>query len=233
MTRKLLHRNHYPERVIEMIGSERPRPRRATSYMQDNAALLKVPFRSEEIQRKVRQAITRAGFPVNLVFEHTPNLKDSLVRSAHQPRTCSKTQEREKRRQERRRGRPLSACVTCLAGLPERLCDSAGVVYAMQCAHCSELYVGETRNTVRERFSQHHYDARHHLANEPWGIHMAEKHSQIPISSTDVIFKDARILAKETRAARRKLREAIEIRERRPAINIYSGWKLTPCIRRE
>ena len=198
--------------------------------MQEDAAVLKVPFRNEAIQRKVKGIIQSSGFPVNIVFEHMPNLKDTLVRSALRPRACSLTQERERRVQERRRGRPLSPCTTCLSGLPAHLCDVAGLVYMMSCKFCGKRYVGETYRVSRERFDEHHYDARRQILDKPWGSHFARDHPDLQgkLKTTDVIFSQAHILACETRTARRKIREAVEIRERQPEINLSHGWPLHP-----
>lgn len=197
-------------------------------YMQENAAVLKLPFRNEDIQRKTKKLVQRSGFPVNIVCEHTQNLKDTLVTSALRPAGCSITQEREKRKQEKRRGRPLSPCISCLGGLPTHLCDVAGILYMLTCALCMDRYVGESCRTPRERFEEHHFDARHHVAGKPLGEHFASKHRNERIKSTDVIFIRVRILAFEVRSARRAIREAVEIRERRPEINLSLGWRLAP-----
>ena len=112
--------------------------------------------------------------------------------------------------------------------MPDQFCDSAGVVYAMECAMCSAEYVGETCRCVPQRFREHHFQARHKTQGTPWGTHMAEKHGQRRIVGTDVVFVRARVLARETRSARRKIREAIEIRDRKPSVNLYKGWALAP-----
>ena len=230
MTRQLLRSNDYPEPVIEKIAEKsRNTTRRQAPYMQQDAALLKVPFRNENIQQKVKKIVQRSGFPVNIVFEHTPNLKDTLVRSALRPRSCCITQEREKRRLERRPGRPLSPCLSCKSGLPPHLCDEAGVVYMITCVYCQQRYIGETYRVPRERFEEHHYEARYKVAGKPWGEHFAKAHpDHRSQKTTDVIFIQARILAFERRTARRKIREAVEIRERRPEINLAYGWPLAP-----
>ena len=227
MTRQLLRHNNYPKHTIDRVATRTPRTKRSTPYWQENAALLKVPFRCDAIQWKVRQLVRATGFPINLVLEHNPNLKDRLVRSAFQPRPCSVTLERERRKQQKRRGRPMSACLTCRSGMPENLCDSANVIYSMQCVFCSAEYVGETLRTVRERFGEHHYQARHGTPGTPWGTHMKKFHSKISIKPDDIVFKNATVLATETREARRKLREAIEIRDRKPSVNLNKGWALS------
>ena len=223
MTRQLLQQNHYPDTVINKVAAWKPKVR--TPYMQENAALLKIPFRSEEIYRKAKQMVVETGLPINLMSEHTPNLKDLLVHSAFKPSHCSVTyQEGRKQRQEKRRGRPLSACITCLLGLPDRLCDSAGVVYSMERAFCSAEYVGETSRMVRQRYIEHHFQASNKTPGSPWGGHMAEAHR-----ADTIIFKSAKVLAVETRDTQWKIRETIEIQDHRPTVNIYAGWPLAAC----
>ena len=81
----------------------------------------------------------------------------------------------------------------------------------MKCALCQKRDVGETFSFARDRFEEHHYEARHRMPAKPWGKHMATDHQQHgTIKSTDVIFIQAPGLAVKTRMARRKIRESIE-----------------------
>ena len=50
------------------------------------------------------------------------------------------------------------------------------------------------------------------------------KHPQVVISKEPVFT--AQVLAKVRNAAKQKVREAIEIRDRQPTINCCRGWKL-------
>ena len=167
MTRALLHENNYPNDIIkELEVRSRQRTKRQGPYMKDNAAILRVPFRTEEIDRKVRKLVRGLSFPINIVNQHTSNLKNVLVRTPLQPSVCQVSREiarRETERQDgvRRRGRPMSKCVTCVSGMAGHLCDVANVVYSMKCILCSDEYIGETCQKVRERFQQHHFQARH------------------------------------------------------------------------
>ena len=61
-------------------------------------------------------------------------------------------------------------------------------------------------------------------------MHMTTKHPQKALTIGDQLFRDAKILAVESRDAKRKIREAIEIRERRPQINVTRGWVLVPPV---
>ena len=100
----------------------------------------------------------------------------------------------------------------------------------LTCAFCPKQYIGETFRLPRERFEEHHREARQQAAGKPWGEHFAREHPDRhgQLKSTDIIFTRARILAFEVRTARRKIREAVEIRERRPEVNLALGWDLAP-----
>ena len=129
MTKTLLRSNNYPEAIIEEIAQKSCHTaQRRESYMKKDAAILKLPFRSEDIQRKAKYLVERSGFPVNVVSEHTHtlNLKDALVKSALNPSKCSVTQERVRRQEQQRRGRPLNPCISCSSGLPSCMCSSPG-----------------------------------------------------------------------------------------------------------
>jgi hypothetical protein len=39
-------------------------------------------------------------------------------------------------------------------------CSTKNVIYGTECTLCGLLYVGETRQTLRSRMSQHRYDAK-------------------------------------------------------------------------
>lgn len=62
-------------------------------------------------------------------------------------------------------------------------------------------------------------------ADTPWGKHREQCHQSVTASPS--IFSEAFILVREGKESRRRIREAIEIRERKPSITISSGWRLT------
>jgi len=153
------------------------------------------------------------------------------VASALQPPDCTVTKEIDRRKTgPKRRGRPMADCMACSSGLEPRLCDEAGIIYTFRCVFCREPYIGETGRSFRQRIEEHHVKARLRTPKTPWGIHMSRFHPDKDIGPRDRIFFGARILARESRAARRKIREAIEVRERKPSINITSGWSLSGYI---
>jgi len=173
MTNDLLRSNNYPEHVITDMAMRKPP--RDEPYIKKKAAFLKLPFKSEGIQHRITGLIKKSGFPINVVVEHIPNLKNALVSTPLCPATCSTTAAIHRQKQERRRGRPRSECLACTAGLPSNLCDVAGVVYSVRCALCYREYLGETGRDIPARLQDHHVDARHRIPNTPWGRHIANQ----------------------------------------------------------
>ena len=68
--------------------------------------------------------------------------------------------------------------------------------------------------------------ARDKIMNTPWGEHMRAYHPEEFVVKESA-FRNAVILAQTTGDVMRKVREAVEIRDRRPTINRCKGWHLT------
>ena len=89
-----------------------------------------------------------------------------------------------------------------------------GVIYQIQCPQCPEQYVGETGRTLETRMKEH---LKLTSPRTAVGEH------EHPISEDNV-----KVIAREDHTFRRKIRESIEIRSRRPAINRDQGYELPP-----
>jgi len=186
-TRDLVRMNNYPEPFICRVEETSSKRKRLSNqpFMREDAAVLKVPFRSETIHRKIKTLVRTSGLNINLVLEHTPTLKDVLVRSALAPPGCSVTK-------------------------------------------------AVAQAAIHSRFHEHHLEAKAKRIDKQWGQHMARYHASYNMQKPTAgqppyIFKNAMILAVEKKESRRKLREAIEIRERKPEINMNSGWGIAPA----
>jgi len=79
---------------------------------------------------------------------------------------------------------------------------------------------------MADRAAEHNADAKYGRLKTPWGIHYQAKHADVKINSNDSAISAVTILAHESDHATRKLREAVEIRHRKPEINITTGWTL-------
>ena len=89
-----------------------------------------------------------------------------------------------------------------------------GVIYHIHCPRCPKDYVGETSRTLETRMKEHRRSTSPRTAV---GEH------EHPVSEDDV-----KVIGREDHTLRRKIRESIEIRTRRPTINREDGYKLPP-----
>ena len=89
-----------------------------------------------------------------------------------------------------------------------------GVVYEVQCPQCPEQYVGETGRTLETRMHEH---LTH--STPPSAVREHEH----PVNKDSV-----KVIAREDNKFKRKIRESIEIRTRRPAMNRDQGYELPP-----
>ena len=98
--------------------------------------------------------------------------------------------------------------------------DQAGVVYAIGCKTCPEVYVGETARTARQRAKEHRMHAR------TGNIHLSATAAHAETGHE--IHWEPRVLAKETHTIKRKVIEAMYIRKLdKRTINQDSGMQLS------
>lgn len=217
--KKQLRENHYPEPLIEeaMVNAATPKRRRRINQ---HSAFLKLPFKSDRLHHSINKLIRRYKIPVRLVYEHTGSLKKVLCHSALGPPMCLKAEPEVKRR-----GRPRAKCLTCM--LDKRcICKVKNIIYQIECKVCHKLYIGETGRALETRVQEHNSDARRKVQLSPWGQHFRNKHPRYIITADEGAFASIKVVAREQDRARRKLREAVEIRARKPEVNISAGWSL-------
>ena len=90
----------------------------------------------------------------------------------------------------------------------------AGIVYDIQCGTCNEHYIGETGRPMNKRMDEHRK-----LKNSAVFEHSSQTGHVIDWSST-------RVLDKEPNEYKRKVKEAINIRQHQPALNRDAGLDL-------
>ena len=160
---------------------------------------------------------------VRQVYENTGTLKRSLCRSALKPPTCF--QEPDPGAQQRR-GRPKGPCIVCKSGGKEGCCGKKNTVYMLECRECHGQYIGETGRPFEIRAKEHNMQARNKQPRSPWGQHYATHHPTTRLRLGESAFSKAEVIAQDADTARRKLREAVEIKHRKPTIDISGGWEL-------
>ena len=52
-------------------------------------------------------------------------------------------------------------------------CKSSNLIYCITCKTCNKQYVGQTRNTVAQRFSGHFFNVRHNKKTDAVGLHFS------------------------------------------------------------
>jgi len=225
---ELLQKNDFPPLAISRAEERSSLKTPKKPWKKPGEVILKLPYRSDALSARINKYITKSKLPFKIVYEHCPNIKDMVVRSALNPAICSVSEQIEQASCAKpRRGRPRKQCMSCQAGLNQTECDTAGVVYSVKCAICKQEYIGETLRCPRERFKEHQEQGRNRRLAHPFGKHMAEQHPDTKLTtSSESVLSEARILARETRSSRRFIREAIEIRDAKPAINTNGGWQL-------
>ena len=95
----------------------------------------------------------------------------------------------------------------------EKVC---GAVYHIQCSNCEEDYIGEAERPFIKRFKEH--QKRKDSAF----------HQHLTDSGHSLDLKNSRILSTELHPWRRKVKEAINIKLRRPSLNRDLGVELPP-----
>ena len=221
----LLRCNEFPPEAIAKAAraANRPAKKKAERTQQS----LYLPFRSDSLKKQVDSIIKKSRLPLRVVYRNGPTVKNHLIRSALKQPGCAVREKyaRYKNLERKPRGRPPDDCISCQAGLAPGSCARRGVVYSMRCNLCGEEYVGETMQTVRQRFGEHHFQARNRKEETPWGEHMRKKHPGVTLDKAPV-FGNCRIIADAPQATTRKIREAVEIRDRKPAVNRVGGWRI-------
>ena len=223
----LLKENGYTLRAIETAFKRSKGFGKHPRKSQGNTSKvpMKLPFRSDELDKQVRKLVKQSGLNIRVVYTKGQNIKQQLVRSALFPKKCT-TREKFQEQQslgKRLRGKPRDDCVSCLAGLHGNACEIRGAVYSLTCDECGAQYIGETQRPLKLRIKEHHLQAKNRTNNTPWGEHM-KLHPDTEVGKKP-IFK-ARLLARSEKETTRKIREAIEIRENCPEINRCKGWTL-------
>ena len=89
-----------------------------------------------------------------------------------------------------------------------------GTIYHIHCEQCDKDYVGETSRLLETRVKEH-------LSKNSSAVH---EHCQLTGHSVD--SSKTKVLATESNTFKRRIREAIEIKLRKPSLNRDNGFEL-------
>ena len=90
-----------------------------------------------------------------------------------------------------------------------------GVIYRVQC-ECGSTYVGETGRTLETRLKEHKRAVRYDDQNNGIAVHANN-------TCHTIQWGDAEVLDKEQNWSKRKLKEALHIREEKDPMNLDQG----------
>jgi len=91
-----------------------------------------------------------------------------------------------------------------------------GIVYHVTCANCKEDYIGETGRTLETRMKEHKTRSSSAL------------HEHCDNTGHNIKAENTTILTSEEHLMKRKVWEAIAIKQRRPSLNRDEGLELPP-----
>ena len=106
---------------------------------------------------------------------------------------------------------------------PKDSCEKmkkCGVVYSVKCGTCEKEYIGETARALGTRMKEH-TDGKHQSS-------AITEHQEVTGHRCDI--DSTKILTQEERLFPRKIREALKIHQRRPALNRDKGYEIPPVI---
>ncbi|XP_065176010.1 uncharacterized protein LOC135805799 [Sycon ciliatum] len=208
--------NNFPDKVI---ATAHERARRPAKQKKDYRSTLKLPFKTDAIHYRVHRLLNKYNLNVQIIYKNA-RLSNSVTKSSLTGPCCRKWVDPAA---PRRRGRPKAACVACQSSEVE--CTRRNVVYRLTCK-CSEKYVGETGRSVATRTKEHNDNSRNKTSGKALGEHYRLHHGGEVLPLGESAFTEVRVLATESDRARRRIREAIQIRDTSPSINNNAGWDL-------
>ena len=92
-----------------------------------------------------------------------------------------------------------------------------GAIYSIPCEYGKEC-VGETRRTLHQRMTEHKQAVRNEDIGNALAVHVSKTHYTISWEEAKVLAKE--VLAKEEQWTKRKIKEALAIREKHKNLNL-------------
>ena len=203
--------NGYPAKLIKNIQNSakykphQPRPKNKNR----NTTYISLPYIDEQLTHKITTAAKHTDLDITIAWKSGETLSNILIRLSLQPPPCPKGHRK--------------SCSTCDAGLQGR-CHIKNTVYIITCLLCNMFYIGETTRQIRTRFMEHLGHARRKEKGKYLGDHTILHHPTTRITDKDFSIKIIHVCKD---SAECKIKESIEIRNRRPHINKqFSSWRL-------
>ena len=100
--------------------------------------------------------------------------------------------------------------------------STTGAIYDIPCMDCSDDYIGESGRLLGTRINEHKRAVRLGSSNASAVAQHVEEQDH------SINWEGIKILDREPSKFKRKVKEAIHIRQRRPALNRGGGYDLPP-----
>ena len=197
---KLFKNNGYknPQEIVKK--KKKNGKKKQNTPKNNNKVCLTLPFISNKVSNTVKNFIKKKKLNIRANFKPGKKLKEMFCNSRPKDkRACIKKN-----------------CNIC-SMMINKDCSIVGPIYQITCKLCSEIYIGETSRTAKERLDEHlRYATKPTCKSyyeEAFADHYRTQHrDEIP----QLKFE---ILDKETNNVRRKIKEAYYITQRAPKIN--------------
>ena len=189
--REKLERNQFPTNRIPRTNNSRRNRMQAERQLNPPEFIFRIPFISDTFNGKVKRILRKNKINARLVNDKHPNIERLTAD----------------------RSQSTSICSSKVCTIPD-ICQHRNIVYEARCNLCSEKYIGQTTRTLHERAREHYLAAKNKSSTSALGNHYADKHPTIREPSIGFT-----ILQRCRDELRLKIREAMEIKVRKPSIN--------------
>ncbi|EYC18882.1 hypothetical protein Y032_0026g1425 [Ancylostoma ceylanicum] len=162
-----------------------------------HGAVMVMPYVDERLANRINCAVRNSKIPARLIFRPPRSLKELLTSSRQYESVCVREH-----------------CSICTE---TQICGLKNTVYEVKCMACFETYIGETSRPLFERIDEHRRAltqpasyTRNAFSRHRTLRHTMERPPKLDVSVLHRNMRDP---------LERKIREALEIRRRTPAIN--------------
>ncbi len=157
---------------------------------------------NERLSLECQKVLNEVGLPIKVIEKSGKTIKSHLMKS-----DPFKNKECED-----------ETCPVC-SGDNRINCKTRDVVYELKCKTCSENYVGETSDSIKERTSEHLYACRMRSKDSVFYKHFSQKHNgnenELQIEILGRCSGDAML---------RQCMESVAIRDKEPSLNSREEW---------
>ena len=159
---------------------------------------LVLPFINDSFAIDVNHVVKRSGLPISLIFRPPLTLRRILTSSRPYESRCERAN-----------------CQICGE---HKVCQEKYVVYKVVCLSCHEFYIGETSRPLHKRMEEHLRSLRspQNYADNPFSRHRTLRHAQESPPQLRVSILHRNVVD----PVERRIREALEIKQHNPPINI-------------